>query len=51
LSIWAIGAGIYIGVEQFYISIAINIIVNIYPIIVQRYNRVRINYLLSKGGT
>lgn len=49
LSIWAIGAGAYIGVEHFYTSIVINVIVNIYPITVQRYNRVRINHLLSKG--
>jgi hypothetical protein len=48
LYIWAVGAGFYIGIEHFYTSFLINIIVNIFPIIVQRYNRIRIFLLLDK---
>jgi len=48
LYIWAFGAGIFIGIEHFYTSVIINMIVNIYPIIVQRYNRIRILFLLNK---
>lgn len=48
LFLWAIGAGLLIGIEHFYTSIVINIFVNIYPIIVQRYNRIRISILVSK---
>lgn len=51
LFIWAVGAGVYIGIEQFYMCVAINLLVNIYPIIVQRYNRVRIHFLLNKRAS
>ena len=36
------------GVEHFLISTAINLFVNVYPIMVQRFNRVRITRLLAK---
>ena len=42
LQAWAIFAGFSIGPEQFWISTTINLLVNIYPIIVQRFNRARI---------
>lgn len=48
LQSWAIAAGFFLGVEQFYVCSVINIIVNLYPIAVQRYNRVRITLLLKK---
>ncbi len=48
LQTWAIAAGIGIGAEHFWISSAINLLVNIYPIFVQRYNRVRLVACLSK---
>lgn len=48
LFLWAIGAGLSFGVEHLYISVAINVFVNLYPIAVQRYNRVRITLLLQK---
>lgn len=51
LALWGIGAGTVLGVEHFYTSFIINLFVNLYPIIVQRYNRVRITLLLNKMGS
>ncbi len=48
LQSWAVLAGLAIGVEHFLISTAINLFVNLYPIMVQRFNRVRITRLLAK---
>ena len=48
LFLWAIFAGVLIGIEHFYTSVIINIFVNLYPIIVQRYNRIRILILINK---
>ena len=48
LQSWAILAGLFLGMEQFWISSTINIFVNIYPIIVQRFNRVRLIGVLAK---
>jgi len=50
LQSWAIVAGFYFGIEHFYTSSVINLFVNLYPISVQRYNRVRINLVLRKMG-
>jgi hypothetical protein len=48
LFIWAIIGGLYFDIKHFYIPIIINVFVNLYPILVQRYNRVRIIVLLGK---
>lgn len=48
LQSWAIIGGLKFGVEQFWISSVINVFVNVYPIMVQRFNRVRINLCLEK---
>ncbi len=48
LQSWAILAGLFLGMEQFWISSTINIFVNIYPIIVQRFNRVRLIGVIAK---
>lgn len=48
LQAWAIFAGVSIGAEHFWISSAINLVVNIYPIMVQRYNRARIVPCLTR---
>ncbi len=45
---WAVIAGISIGAEHFWISSAINLLVNVYPILVQRYNRARIVLCLGR---
>lgn len=47
LQAWAVGAEIAYGNHNFLISTVINLFVNLYPIIVQRYNRVRITHILS----
>ncbi|HNP63248.1 MAG TPA: hypothetical protein PKH39_04890 [Woeseiaceae bacterium] len=48
LQAWAIFAGFTIGAEHFWISTMINLVVNIYPIIVQRFNRARIVLCLGR---
>jgi uncharacterized membrane protein len=48
LQAWAILAGLSIGAEHFWISSAINLIVNGYPILVQRFNRARIVLCLGR---
>ena len=48
LQAWAVSAGIGLGAEHFWISTAINLVVNIYPIFVQRYNRVRLTACLDR---
>lgn len=47
LQAWAFIGGATIGVEQFWWSSAINLLVNIYPIMVQRFNRGRIALMLK----
>jgi hypothetical protein len=47
LQAWAFIGGATIGVEQFWWSSAINLLVNIYPIMVQRFNRARIALMLQ----
>lgn len=42
LQSWAVFAGLKFDIEIFWISTVINIFVNIYPIMLQRFNRVRI---------
>lgn len=46
LQAWAIGGGATFGVKQFWACSAINLAVNVYPIMVQRFNRARIATLL-----
>jgi len=41
LQSWAIIGGAFIGIEQFWVCSLINLMVNLYPIMVQRYNRAR----------
>ena len=48
LQSWAILAGAFLGMEHFWISSTINIFVNFYPIILQRYNRVRLVSVIAK---
>ena len=48
LQAWALLAGTFLGMEHFWISSAINIFVNVYPIIVQRFNRVRLVRIIAK---
>lgn len=48
LQAWAFIGGATIGVEQFWWSSAINLLVNIYPIMVQRFNRARIALILER---
>ncbi len=48
LQAWAILAGIFLGMAHFWISSAINIFVNLYPIIVQRFNRARVVGVIAK---
>ncbi len=48
LQSWAILAGIFIDMEHFWVSSIINIFVNYYPIIVQRFNRVRLTDIIAK---
>ena len=48
LQAWAIFAGFSIGAQHFWISTAINLVVNVYPIIVQRFNRARIVLCLER---
>ena len=51
LQSWAVFAGISLGAEHFWISTGINLVVNYYPIAVQRYNRARIVQCLGKMQT
>ncbi len=48
LQSWALLAGITLGMEHFWISSTINIFVNFYPIILQRFNRVRLVSIITK---
>ena len=48
LQSWALLAGTFLGMEHFWISSTINIFVNFYPIIVQRFNRVRLVRVIAK---
>ncbi len=48
LQSWALLAGISLGMEHFWISSTINIFVNFYPIILQRFNRVRLVNIITK---
>ena len=48
LQSWALLAGTFLGMEHFWISSTINIFVNFYPIIVQRFNRVRLVGIIAK---
>lgn len=50
LQSWAVGAEIEFGNHNFVISTLINLFVNLYPIMVQRFNRVRITHILSDMG-
>lgn len=48
LQSWALLAGVFLGMEHFWVSSTINIFVNFYPIIVQRFNRVRLVAVIAK---
>lgn len=47
LQSWAVGAEVAFGNHNFLISTVINLLVNVYPIMVQRFNRARITNILS----
>lgn len=42
LQVWALVGGVVYGAPQFWWCTGINLLVNIYPIFVQRYNRIRL---------
>ena len=48
LQLWAVVGGVTEGPVQFWACSAINLVVNIYPIMVQRFNRARIALLLQR---
>jgi hypothetical protein len=48
LQAWAFIGGVAVGVEQFWGCSAINLLVNAYPIMVQRFNRARIALILRR---
>lgn len=48
LQSWAIVGGLTFSAEQFWVSTVINVVVNVYPIMVQRFTRVRINLCLAR---
>ena len=48
LQSWAIIGGLKFGAVQFWVSSAINLFVNVYPIMLQRFNRVRVDSCLEK---
>ena len=48
LQSWAFIGGVAVGVEQFWACSAINLLVNVYPIMVQRFNRARIALILRR---
>ena len=50
LQAWAIVGGATVGAEQFWACSAINLLVNIYPVMVQRFNRARIARILQRGS-
>ena len=50
LQAWAIVGGATVGAEQFWACSAINLLVNIYPVMVQRFNRARIARILLRGS-
>ena len=47
LQAWAVVGGALVGTNQFWVSSAINLVVNVYPIMVQRFNRARIALVLK----
>jgi glycosyl-4,4'-diaponeurosporenoate acyltransferase len=47
LQAWAVIGGAMVDMEQFWASSVINVLVNIYPIMVQRFNRARIATILE----
>ena len=50
LQAWAIVGGLLVSPVQFWACTAINLVVNIYPVMLQRYNRARMAGLLSAGA-
>ena len=48
LQTWAVLGGVAFGLEHLWISSTINVFVNVYPILLQRYNRARIDLCLEK---
>jgi hypothetical protein len=49
LQAWAVGAGFTVGAHQFWICTAINLVVNIHPMLIQRLNRARIAQMLARN--
>lgn len=48
LQTWAVVGGVFVGGEQFWACSAINLLVNVYPILTQRFNRARIALILER---
>ena len=47
LQAWAVIGGVIVDKEQFWASSVINLVVNVYPIMVQRFNRARILIIIK----
>lgn len=47
LQAWAVIGGAIVDMEQFWTSSVINLVVNVYPIMVQRFNRARIAIIVE----
>ena len=47
LQTWAVLGGVAFGLEHLWISSTINVFVNVYPILLQRFNRARIDLCLE----
>jgi hypothetical protein len=50
LQAWAVVGGLLVSPVQFWACTGINLVVNIYPVMLQRYNRARIAGVLSAGA-
>lgn len=49
LQAWALTGGVLMGAQQFWACTVINLLVNVYPIMVQRLNRARIALVLGQS--
>lgn len=47
LQAWAVVGGLVVSPVQFWVCTGINLVVNLYPVMLQRYNRARVARLLA----
>jgi glycosyl-4,4'-diaponeurosporenoate acyltransferase len=50
LQAWAVVGGLLVSPVQFWACTGINLVVNIYPVMLQRYNRARVAGVMSAGA-